>query len=181
MCTTTCNTTFKFAQCFMHASIIIYIYRVQFLIIPPILGSKTPRVIRDAGLKAHRCHLPKNNKSDLVSFTCMHATLEIIISTTDFFCQGSERLQVLFEQWATCAGQWKESAFFLRLSNSTRFKSKGARRWLTFTEIAQRYGSNEVATSITEAKENAEDQIKKTQIRKHPDCAEACMHAYMVH
>lgn len=86
-------------------------------------------------------------------------------------CSGSERLTILYEQWVSCSGHWRESQFFLRMSTSSRRKKFGCRKWLTQHELAIKYGSAEIAQSIVDAKES-DDKLRLSHIRSHPDCKE---------
>lgn len=88
------------------------------------------------------------------------------------FDPGTPRLSVLYEQWASCAGIWKESALYIRMKSTQRNKTRGCRQWLTFEQICSKYGSFEVATSITEYKLNLDEESRKGQVRNHPDCPE---------
>ena len=76
----------------------------------------------------------------------------------------------------TCQGHWRESSYFLRLTEKTKFRSRGARKWLTHAEISQKYGSSAIADAIVDAKENGDDTVKKNQIREHKDCAASWLH-----
>lgn len=81
----------------------------------------------------------------------------------------------MFEQWASVDGIWRESAFFLTLTSEKRNKKRGARAWLTQSEIAQRYGSADVAQAIVDAK-IADDKLRELHVRVHPDCPEPLQH-----
>ena len=82
---------------------------------------------------------------------------------------GSEKLQVLYEQWLECEGHWTESVLVKELRVSARHRRRGARKWLTLSELTQKYGSARVAIKIKEAKE-ADPEMSKHQVRFHPDC-----------
>lgn len=83
--------------------------------------------------------------------------------------RNSEKLALLLDEWTSCQGQWKESNLYLRLSETTRHRKRGARCWLTRAELVQKYGDVEAATHIWESK-LAEDDGSGAQIRPHPDC-----------
>ena len=85
-------------------------------------------------------------------------------------CADTERLQILQEQWIGCGGVWKESALYLRMTSKNTFRKRGSRAWLTFQQIAERYGSEDVARQITEAK-LADEDMRRLQVRQHPDCS----------
>ena len=80
---------------------------------------------------------------------------------------GSAKLQVLMEQWLSCAGHWTESSLYQQMKMSNRFRKRGARRWLTVHELSLKYGSMEVATKIATHKRN--DPDCKDQWRYHKD------------
>lgn len=82
---------------------------------------------------------------------------------------GSEKLAILYEQWVSCEGFWKESSLYKELKVKTHHRRLGRRVWLTFAEISKKYSSDRVATRIVEAK-RSDPTICKTQIRDHPDC-----------
>eukprot|EP00435_Cladocopium_sp_Y103_P071031 s83_g36.t1 len=65
---------------------------------------------------------------------------------------SSTKLAILFDQWLTCEGHWRQSSLFLQLKTEKRFRKRGARKWLTQAELAMRYGSAEMAKKITQAK-----------------------------
>lgn len=81
---------------------------------------------------------------------------------------GSDRLQVLFEQYVTCGGHWAESSIYLQMKIERRLRKTGSRRWLTCHEIAIKYGSQDAAEKIVAAKE-ADAETAATHIRPHPD------------
>ena len=41
--------------------------------------------------------------------------------------RDSERLNILFEQWATCEGVWTESHLYLQMTQTKRQRKRGAR------------------------------------------------------
>ena len=94
-------------------------------------------------------------------------------------CPDSPRLQILLEQWISCAGIWKESALYIRMSSKKAFKKRGCRAWLTFQQIAERYGSEDVARQITETK-LGDEEARRSQVREHPDCPATVLHLALV-
>ena len=82
--------------------------------------------------------------------------------------RDSGKLSLLFEQWMSCAGLWAHSEFYIELKKKTTHRQYGSRVWLTRSEMAQKYGSMEVADNIIAAKEN-DPEIAATQIRLHKD------------
>ena len=81
---------------------------------------------------------------------------------------GSDQLQVLFEQWVACAGHWTESSLMTELSQTSRYRKRGARKWLTTHELTMKFGSPEAAEQIKACKEG-DAELCKSQVRFHPD------------
>ena len=81
--------------------------------------------------------------------------------------RNHDRLQMLFEQWTQCKGQWKESEFMISLKQKRRNRAYGCRRWMTKNEIIQKFGDVEIAEQIIAAK--MDDSVKGDQVRAHPD------------
>ena len=91
------------------------------------------------------------------------------INPQPFFFPGSEKLAILYEQWCSCEGFWKESSLYKELKVKTHHRRLGRRVWMTFGEISKKYNSDRVATRIVEAKRN-DAAVAAVQIRDHPDC-----------
>ena len=81
---------------------------------------------------------------------------------------GSDRLQVLFEQWVQCAGHWTQSSLLTELQQTSRFRKRGARKWLTTYELTMKFGSSEAAEQLKACKEG-DAELCKTHVRFHPD------------
>ena len=79
-----------------------------------------------------------------------------------------DRLQVLLEQWVSCNGAWKESAFYFSCKEKSKTRRHGSRKWMTVGELASKYGDRSVADLIVSQKE-ADPDIQKEQVRPHPD------------
>lgn len=77
-------------------------------------------------------------------------------------------LQVLLEQWTSCAGIWTESEFYIQVKEKRKNRSYGSRRWMTRTEIIAKFGSTEVADQIITAKKD-DAEVSQTHIRANPD------------
>ena len=75
---------------------------------------------------------------------------------------------MLMEQWASCCGVWTQSDFFLQIKVKRRNRSFGGRRWLTRMELITKYGAEEIAEQIIEAKQH-DAEASKNQVRAHPD------------
>lgn len=86
-----------------------------------------------------------------------------------FSSLGSQRLQVLQEQWSACAGKWKESSFYLQMQQRDSTRKHGARLWLTRAQLAKKYESQSVADEICDAKLAADEETRKLQVKPHPD------------
>ena len=92
----------------------------------------------------------------------------------------SEKLQILFEEWAGSKESWKQSELVLQMRSRHSHKMRGARRWITEREISNKYGSDEIASDIVNRKLN-DEQLRKTQVRDHPDLpGRADMRQYLV-
>lgn len=65
---------------------------------------------------------------------------------------GSQKLQVLQDAWAQCAGEWRKSELFKKFTERTTSSSFGARIWLTRAQIAKKYDSQSIADQICDAK-----------------------------
>ena len=74
----------------------------------------------------------------------------------------------MFEDWCAASEDWNKSSLLVQMRESTSHKKRGARRWLTEGQIAQKYNSPEIAAEIVKSKENC-DVMRKTQIRAHED------------
>ena len=96
--------------------------------------------------------------------------------------RDKDKLAVLFEQWTSCQGVWKESHLYLQLSQKSRHRKIGRRSWLTKPELIKKYGDKQAATLIWDAKIE-EDDGSGSQVRPHPDCPSvlvSCMHPRLV-
>ena len=74
----------------------------------------------------------------------------------------------LWEEWLQSNECWSSSALVIQLKQTTEFTKMGARRWMTYQEICDKYKSSDVADSIVEEKRTSRDA--KTHIKRHPDC-----------
>lgn len=75
---------------------------------------------------------------------------------------------MLLEQWVACKGQWSASEFLYQVRQSKTNRRRGCRKWLTIGEISAKYGSRETAQAIVDQK-LGDEEIKKEQVRVHPD------------
>ena len=81
---------------------------------------------------------------------------------------GSEKLQILVDEWASCQGRWKDSQLLERMRARKSTSVHGARVWMTRAQVAQKYGSQEVADEICNGKLN-DPETKETHTKPHPD------------
>ena len=77
-------------------------------------------------------------------------------------------LQVLLEQWTSCAGVWTESEFYIQVKEKHKNRSYGSRRWMTRMEIVAKFGSTQVADQIISAK-TLDAEVSQTHVRANPD------------
>ena len=75
---------------------------------------------------------------------------------------------VLFEDWLQSGESWKQSKLLARLRNRSSSSRHGMRKWLFYSEMVSRFGS-EVAAAIKETKEG-DPERSLTEIRKWPEC-----------
>ena len=78
-------------------------------------------------------------------------------------------MQKLYEEWLGSNEQWSRSNYVVQLQQSHEFTKVGARRWMTYQEIAEKYKSNDVADCIVEEKQSNK-ALAPYQIKRHPDC-----------
>ena len=82
--------------------------------------------------------------------------------------EENEKLQVLFEEWAGSEEDWSKSNLIIQMRSRNKHSKKGCRRWLTQREIADKYGSAEIAADIVRLK--LEDRkARASTVRDHPD------------
>ena len=82
--------------------------------------------------------------------------------------QGSQRLQVLVDEWISCKGEWKKSTLYERMMAKKSCRKHGARVWMTKSQIAQKYSDQHIAEQICAAK--LEDEAtRESQTKAHPD------------
>ncbi|CAK9069365.1 Uncharacterized protein SCF082_LOCUS34741 [Durusdinium trenchii] len=76
------------------------------------------------------------------------------------------------DEWLSCNGEWRKSTLFKKMIERKTTSTHGARVWMTFQQIAEKYKSEEVARRIVEAK-LADPELRRTQVKDHPDCPES--------
>lgn len=75
-------------------------------------------------------------------------------------------MEILWEEWLAPNENWKVSNYAIRLSRSHSHETIGARRWMTFKQLCDKYGDEEVAESIRTAKLS---DPEKSHVKPHPD------------
>lgn len=73
------------------------------------------------------------------------------------------------DEWLCCAGEWQRSNLYKRMKLSKTTSQHGARLWMTFQQIADKYKSVEIARAIVRAK-TEDPEVAKTHCKPHPDC-----------
>lgn len=84
------------------------------------------------------------------------------------YTQGTEKLQILMDEWLSCQGAWTKSAFYQRVMEKRSMSQRGARVWLTQHQIAEKYKSELIASRICEQK-RSDPELFRTQTKLHPD------------
>ena len=82
---------------------------------------------------------------------------------------GSPKLALLYEEWLSCEGQWTSSKLLQQFRQERKHRKRGARKWLTYDELAIKYGSYACAQKIKDHKES-DAECSRDQVRDHPDC-----------
>ncbi|CAE7690305.1 unnamed protein product [Symbiodinium sp. KB8] len=85
---------------------------------------------------------------------------------------------VLFEDWLQSGESWKQSKLLARLRNRSSSSRHGMRKWLFYSEMVSRFGS-EVAAAIKETKEG-DPERSLTEIRKWPECEDYLQYKCLV-
>ena len=73
------------------------------------------------------------------------------------------------DEWTVCAGNWRQSTLFQKLTTRKKTKSFGTRIWMTRHQLCQKFGSAELADRIIEAKMLLDEESRASQVRDHPD------------
>lgn len=75
---------------------------------------------------------------------------------------------VLYDAWAACGeGNWKTSAFLMKIRERHSTKRRGVRRWLVMKELQERFG-DDMATQLTNRK-LLDKELSQTEVRYHPE------------
>lgn len=81
---------------------------------------------------------------------------------------GPEDMQKLYEEWLQCEEKWSKSSYVIQLQQTSEFCRMGARRWMTYAQICDKYKSSDIATCIVEEKKS--NPKLAGQMKPHPDC-----------
>lgn len=76
-------------------------------------------------------------------------------------------MAILWEEWLSSNENWKVSNYAMRLSKSHTHEVIGARRWMTFNQLCDKYQDQDVAESIRTAKLSNPEM--KDHVKPHPD------------
>lgn len=82
--------------------------------------------------------------------------------------QGSSKLQILMEEWLVTRGDWKSSKLYEKMTLRKMERKHGARVWLTKQQLTMKYGCDQVAQQIVDAK-MSDPELVETQTKPHPD------------
>lgn len=82
-------------------------------------------------------------------------------------CTGSEKLGILFEQWAECSGNWQKSSLYLQMRESRTNRKHGCRRWMTRKQVIEKWGQK-IGDEICDLK-LSDPESSRTQVKNHPD------------
>ena len=92
--------------------------------------------------------------------------------------QGSSLNSVLYDAWASCAGQWEKSTFLQQVRDRHRSTRCGTRRWLTVSEMDDKFGE-EMATQIRNRK-LLDPELCAREVRSHPELPSASQYLTLV-
>lgn len=132
-------------------------------------GVHTP--IRSQTSDRDLCYLMGCISTNHIMGSCRSKALDSFSTHLALTRSGSkknEKLQVLFEEWAGSEEDWSKSNLIIQMRSRNKHSKKGCRRWLTQREIADKYGSAEIAADIVRLK--LEDRkARASTVRDHPD------------
>lgn len=142
-------------------------------------GPKTPPEIKKMAKRAHGSFLVlilmTSESTSLVklwtnlsqSRCATTKSLCYIMHFSHWFCPGSTLNGVLFEAWISCAGDWKKSKLYISVTSSTTNQRLGRRRWMTASEMRQRFGD---ATDAIITRKTGDEELRAKEVRPHPEC-----------
>ena len=72
----------------------------------------------------------------------------------------------IYEKWLSCGEDWHASTWVVSLSSTTVENKRGARRWMTKSQLEAKYQSASIASEIVEMKSKPEFAHQR---KLHPD------------
>lgn len=87
-------------------------------------------------------------------------------------------MQEVYERWLPCGEDWKKSSWALSLEKTSTERRKGARRWMTKSQIERKYESKEIAQEIVASKMAPECEHQR---KRHPDLPHRDDHYLHIH
>ena len=75
-------------------------------------------------------------------------------------------MQDIYEKWLSCGEDWRKSSWAVSLRSTTTENRRGARRWMTRSQISKKYEDPTIADEIIESKMQPEFEHHR---KKHPD------------
>lgn len=78
-------------------------------------------------------------------------------------------MQNIYERWLQSGEDWTKSSWAISLIHTASHTRKGARRWMTRSQIGEKYSSLEIADEIIETKMQDESNKDQPQHKPHPD------------
>lgn len=91
---------------------------------------------------------------------------------------GIAAMQEVYERWLSCGEDWKKSSWALSLEKTSTERRKGARRWMTKSQIERKYESKEIAQEIVASKMAPECEHQR---KRHPDLPHRDDHYLHIH
>ena len=80
-------------------------------------------------------------------------------------------MAILWEEWLGSSEDWGKSSYAISLKRVHSFERTGARRWMTYRQLCEKYGDSALADAIVESKKNSA-QLARDHIKPHPDAPE---------
>ena len=93
---------------------------------------------------------------------------------------GKNKMSSLYEDFLQTEGDWTKSMILKTIKSITRNGRRGIRRWQTRSQLINHFGDTKIVDSVIARKET-DEHLRKTEMRKHPDCpgASVPMHAFI--
>ena len=77
-------------------------------------------------------------------------------------------MQTLYEDYIACAGVWRKSMVYKRITSSRRNQKRGCRKWLTFDQLLEVFKSKSVVEALVQRK-MSDKTLRRTEVRNHPE------------